>query len=105
MTGGEGRIVVHRDSGYVDLLRSYAINVDGKKVGAVRNGGGLEVLLPAGPHEVWATIDWVRSPRITVEIVEGGTSELWVGHGDPSSVFKMWGEGYLTLREVQDQER
>ena len=95
-----GKLVVRRGSGYVDFLRGYAVKVDGRRVGTVRNGGTLEVSLPPGPHEVWATIDWVRSPRIAIDIVEGATSELWVGHDDQSSVFKMWGEGYLTLREA-----
>jgi hypothetical protein len=44
--------------------------VDGKEVGRVKQGEQLVVELAPGRHEVFAKIDWARSPTVEVDLAE-----------------------------------
>jgi hypothetical protein len=77
-----GTIVVSRPSGgYRDLLRSYAIDVDGARAARVKAGGRAEIAVPAGEHDVRGVIDWLGSPTLRVGVPAGAEVELTVRPG------------------------
>ena len=50
--------------------RALKVLVDGELVGDVRHGATLETTVPAGPHEVRAKMDWVKSPPLGVDCTD-----------------------------------
>ena len=60
-------IILTRDSGCVDLLRSYTVLLDGKAVGSVRNGGRIELDAVPGHHTLRMKIDWCGSESVEFE--------------------------------------
>jgi hypothetical protein len=59
------------DSGYVDILRSYQIIVDGRAVGEIRNGGQVEFDVPPGRHQIHLELNWCRSNVVDFEANRG----------------------------------
>jgi hypothetical protein len=64
---------VSRDSGYADSLRAYAVVLDDKKIGELRNGETKEFSIPPGPHKLSLKIDWCGSRALNVTATEGKT--------------------------------
>ncbi len=62
---------ISRDSGYADRLRAYAVVLDGKKIGELRNGETKEFSMLPGPHKVSLKIDWCGSKTLNVTATEG----------------------------------
>lgn len=50
-----------------DLLRSYAVVIDGHEAGKLRSGETRTFELEPGLHDVCMKIDWCRSPTLTVD--------------------------------------
>ncbi len=78
-----GRVIVERPRrGFAkderDRWRSYAVEIDGKKVGRVRLGRRLVVDVPSGRHTVQARIDWTGSSRVLVDVPNDGEVVLTV---------------------------
>jgi hypothetical protein len=75
---GEGAIIaVTRDRGGArDLLRSYRVMIDSRKVGQLRRGERVEVPVRPGRHTVFMQIDWCTSPVIEVDARPGDVIEL-----------------------------
>jgi hypothetical protein len=71
-------LIVSRDSGYADRLRAYAIIVDGKKIGEIRNGETKEFPIEAGKHSISARIDWCRTAAFDFTAKEGETPSFHV---------------------------
>ncbi|WP_432486244.1 hypothetical protein [Kineococcus esterisolvens] len=72
-----GWLLIKRPAGhYRDAVRSYRIEVDGRRCGKVRAGGQLRLTVPAGKHSVRARIDWSGSETCVVQLEEGATVEL-----------------------------
>ena len=95
-----GRIVVRRRSGgYRDRLRSYWIEVDGRRAGKVAEGEQAEFPVPPGEHTVKAVIDWAGSPAVRVDVGAGEPARLLVEPG--GNAFQLWQvlqrERYLKL--------
>lgn len=65
------RLKVTRDSGYADLVRAYAVIVDDKKIGELRNGESKEFLISAGDHSIAARIDWCGSKTHQFRVNDG----------------------------------
>src|SRR5712691_2742147 len=55
-------------SGYRDWPRSYAVILDGRKVGGVRRGQVIEIDISPGSHVAMLKIDWCSSPRLTFSV-------------------------------------
>jgi hypothetical protein len=81
------------------------VKIDGERVGEIRNADTVDFNVTAGEHKVLLTIDWVRSPEVTVNVRTGERAELFVAAGPPSaavfdllkSLFKRTGYPNLTL--------
>ncbi|HEU5381738.1 MAG TPA: hypothetical protein VFV38_40475 [Ktedonobacteraceae bacterium] len=54
-----------------DLLRSYKIFIDGKQVGSIRHGKHCSFDVAPGHHEVFLTIDWASSQRLSLTLAPG----------------------------------
>lgn len=52
---------ITRDAGYVDLLRAYAVMLDGKKIGELKNGESKTFQISPGAHSISMKIDWYGS--------------------------------------------
>jgi hypothetical protein len=66
------RITVERKpGGYTDRVRKYKVLVDGDEIGRVGAGEATSAEVSPGTHEVVLTLDWGRSPPVTVELREG----------------------------------
>jgi hypothetical protein len=61
---------VTRDSGYADRLRAYAIMLDGKKIGELKNGESKNFSISTGPHALTMKIDWCGSETIKFSAAE-----------------------------------
>jgi hypothetical protein len=75
---GTCTIRVTRPSAFADLLRSYSIQINGRQVGSIGNGGMLEVREPAGTVTIEAKIDWGRSKPLTIQAAPDQTIEVEV---------------------------
>jgi hypothetical protein len=58
-------------NGYRDRLRSYAVILDGRKVGGVRRGQAIEIDISPGSHVAMLKMDWCSSPRLTFGVSAG----------------------------------
>lgn len=61
------------------LTRRIMIEVDGQEVGGVRVRGVLPLELSPGVHAFRASMAWVGSELLEVEVSEGGTTMIGVG--------------------------
>jgi hypothetical protein len=75
-----GALRIVRRKRFVDALRSYAIAVNQKDVGAVSNGGQLTIELPAGEAWVEASIDWCSSPPIRISVEPNRVTQIEVAN-------------------------
>ena len=73
------KLIIIRNSEYVNRLRTYRIYLDGVKLGNVANGDSKEFEVPAGQHQVWAKIDWCSSPTISFEVKEQQAKTYQIG--------------------------
>jgi hypothetical protein len=64
-------LTVSRDSGYTDHFRAYAVVVDGRKIGKLRNGETREFSIEPGSHTIRAKIDWCGSHTQQFTAAEG----------------------------------
>jgi hypothetical protein len=76
---GEGATVVltRARGGWRDRARGYAVIVDGQEVAKVRHGQRLELRVAPGRHEIFLSIDWCRSPTVTVHPQPGELIQLF----------------------------
>ncbi len=66
------RIRFRRVKGWQDKLRAYAIVIDGKSIGEIKDGSEVEVPVSPGIHTIQLRIDWCKSPELEVHVSEGG---------------------------------
>lgn len=64
---------ITRDKGYADLVRTYIVMVDGKKIGELRNGESKEFAISPGDHSITAKIDWCSSKTLRFHVKDGDT--------------------------------
>jgi hypothetical protein len=57
--------------GYRDLLRRYAVLIDGVQAGRIGRGQTLRFDVPPGVHKLQLKIDWCVSTRLTAEVEPG----------------------------------
>jgi hypothetical protein len=73
----EGAIEVRRGRRlWMDRFRAYRALIDGKEVGAIRDGGSCTVRVRPGLHRIELRVDWARSEPRAVEVPRGGTVTL-----------------------------
>jgi hypothetical protein len=95
--GAGAGIVLSRDRrGPRDLLRSYAVIVDGEQVAKIRRGQRLELPVAAGRHVIFLKIDWCKSPNVEFEAQPGEKIQLTCAPGGPD----INAESYIRLQRV-----
>jgi hypothetical protein len=67
-----GMIVIARKSAIQGRAVSYKVQIDGRKVGKVRNGTGETFVVAAGSHVVEVKSSGARSKLVTVDVAEAG---------------------------------
>jgi hypothetical protein len=74
------KLIIIRNSEYVNRLRTYRIYLDEVKLGNVGNGEAKEFIIPAGRHQVCAKINWCSSPTLSFEVNDQETRTYQVGN-------------------------
>lgn len=104
ITSQSALLAISRDKrGSRDIFRSYAVIVDGEKVGRIRRGKRLEIPIAPGDHEIFLKIDWCQSSVITFTVREGNVVEFAcrpggsMGSGSRDAAI---GESYISLTRV-----
>ncbi|MGJ8761263.1 MAG: hypothetical protein ACSHXA_12010 [Polaribacter sp.] len=64
------KIRIKRNSEWNNKARAIGIYIDGKKVGTINDGEAQEYEIDNGNHEIFAKIDWCRSPKMVLNINE-----------------------------------
>ncbi len=71
-----GVVRLTRKTEFAYAARRLAVMVDGKRVGFVGNGKTVDFSIPLGSHEIWVSMDWVRSASLHLELQVGSIHEL-----------------------------
>ncbi len=58
------------DAGYADLLRAYAVMLDGKKIGELKNGESKTFHISPCAHSISMKIDWCGSKTLQFQSIE-----------------------------------
>ena len=70
------KIRVERNSEWNNKARAIGIYIDGEKVGTINDGETQEYEVENLKHEIFAKIDWCRSPKIELNIAENETKTI-----------------------------
>ncbi len=70
---------IKRQQMFVDMMRDYEVVIDGTLVGTVGNGETEVFELTPGHHLVHLKIDWCRSKKISLDVLEDETVVLHTG--------------------------
>jgi hypothetical protein len=87
-------IRIERPISFFNMLRSYGIYVDGKKIGTIDNGETKIFQIEPGEHTIYAKIDWCYSPHVKINIEENDIQFLQL------STFKYAGVSLLIFIAV-----
>lgn len=77
----DGQLVIYRLPGTRDRARSYNIEIDGARLGRIREDEEWTTRLPAGRHTVRLRVDWVGSPTVTADVLPDEVSEVYCCSG------------------------
>lgn len=72
-------IRIERISEWNNKLRAIELYINGEKVGNIKDGEIQEYEIDSGTHEIFAKIDWCRSPKIKLNIAENETKVMELG--------------------------
>ncbi len=61
------KLRIRREPRYADKIRSYSVILDGDQLGKIKEGQVVEFDVSTGLHQVWLTIDWARSNKLSLE--------------------------------------
>jgi hypothetical protein len=103
-TGATCSLTIVRHSGYADMLRSYAIFINGSQVGTIARNSVLDLTVPSGPVTIEARLDWGRSRPLTIDAAPGQRIEVEV-YNTWGALLAIWGvtfgyRSYLTLKQL-----
>jgi hypothetical protein len=59
-----------------DRARAYKVMIDGQEAGTVRHGQQQSFEVAPGTREVFLKIDWCRSPKLNVDVADGGRANV-----------------------------
>lgn len=76
--GSIAHVRIRRPWAYMSMARAFTIQMDGRKIGEVRNNHTVTFDIPAGAHELVAQVDWVKSDPLFVDVQPGETAHLRV---------------------------
>ena len=69
-------IVITRYNSRIDKFRSYVIHINGKAYAKIKNNSKVEIKLPKGEYEVYLSIDWCKSNKMTINVEENNQISL-----------------------------
>src|SRR5580692_3523938 len=72
-------VQIQRASSYTGFLRKFKVFVDDREVDRVKNGGAVELRMPAGVHSFVVKIDFYRSKLVTLDLAAGDRVTLQCG--------------------------
>ena len=78
-------IRLNRTSEWKNVLRAFAVYIDGVKVGKIRNGKTLSFLVDPGEHRLMVKIDWCVSNTLVINLPDGVTADFTCGSGFAAS--------------------
>ncbi len=67
---------ISRDSGFADRTRNYTVIANGGALGKIGNGETKDFEIDAYAQEVYLSVDWCRSNKLTVVPSEDGVIHL-----------------------------
>lgn len=70
------KLIIQRNSEWNNKAREIGIYSNGKKLGTIKDGMTKDFELEAGTHDIYAKIDWCRSPKLNLKIEEHNTRIL-----------------------------
>jgi len=82
-----------RTSEWKNYFRAFAIFIDGKRVGKIRNGQTVILAVDPGEHELFVKIDWCMSNTVGLRILQDEMTDLVCGSGFAG---KMGGAGVFS---------
>ena len=62
------RMILKRDSGYADRLRSFRVTLENEVIGSIANGQEATFDIEPGPHTLRLKVDWAKSNTVKFEI-------------------------------------
>jgi hypothetical protein len=64
-------VEIYRDANiWIDRARAYKIVIDNAPAGEIRRGETVVLEVPVGHHELFLKVDWARSQRLDVDLLE-----------------------------------
>lgn len=82
------QLVVERIHHYRDTIRNYHVEVDGERVGRVKDNDHVAFEVTPGQHTVRFKLMWISSPPLSVDIGPG--EALWVRCGPNGGLLQAW---------------
>lgn len=82
------QIVVDRIHHYRDTIRRYHVEIDGQRVGQIRDNDHVAFEVAPGQHVVRLRLLWISSPKYLVEVAPG--TESWVTCGPNGGIMQAW---------------
>ncbi|MBZ9652240.1 hypothetical protein [Psychroflexus montanilacus] len=70
------KLIIQRNSEWNNKAREIGIYSNSKKLGTIKDGMTKHFELEAGTHDIYAKIDWCRSPKLNLKIEEHNTRIL-----------------------------
>lgn len=64
-------IEIFREDDFIAVFRTFKVMLDENKVAKVNIGKTIEIPVEPGTHELYVKIDWERSKKIMITVVEG----------------------------------
>lgn len=93
-----------RSDVWTNRFRTFAVILNGQRVGRIGRGEVLDWDVPAGDFTLRVTIDWCGSPQLSGRIEAGQVRTFEVGNGDAlGGLFAR--DRYLELIETGDSSQ
>ena len=84
-----------------DMLRTYAVVIDGNTVGAIRRGETRTFEVDPGRHEIHLEIDWAKSRNLELDLSSGDVASLACSARPPNSgLTALASKNYIKLEIV-----
>lgn len=64
------KLIIKRDSEWINAMRDVGIYLDGKKIGVISNGETKQFEIETGKHQLSTRIDWCGSKPVAINLSE-----------------------------------
>ena len=99
-------ITLHRKVQFTDYIRSYSVEINGKKINKIKSGQKICFEVNEGCHVIQLKIDWASSNALEIEV--GSKLPIHLECGSVSKGWRMfftilyatiWRKNYLWIKE------